>query len=301
MKKISVLLILVLLAGFSQPCEAGIFSEQKAKIEQNRIQKTTISEIKALFGEQTKQANKHSLIGLQSLYSRDFVNSDGFNYDTYMKMVEETWETYPDISYNTEIKNIDYTDNYASVEVIETAYASPEEIIGNFKAVGEMYSISKCIYHLEKHGTIWLIASEQILEETSSLKYGKTRHMNIALDAPLQTGAGKYYTVTLKADIDKGYSAIASITKENIVYPQTKSEDVFRRVSNENVLERVFLSNKNNVNEYAFASIALAQPEAVDENHVRLYMGGYAFIMTRINVIPENKYIDMKSSDKGGI
>ena len=93
MKKISVLLILVLLAGFSQPCEAGIFSEQKAKIEQNRIQKTTISEIKALFGEQTKQANKHSLIGLQSLYSRDFVNSDGFNYDTYMKMVEETWET----------------------------------------------------------------------------------------------------------------------------------------------------------------------------------------------------------------
>ena len=301
MKKISVLLILVLLAGFSQPCEAGIFSEQKAKIEQNRIQKTTISEIKALFGEQTKQANKHSLIGLQSLYSRDFVNSDGFNYDTYMKMVEETWETYPDISYNTEIKNIDYTDNYASVEVIETAYASPEEIIGNFKAVGEMYSISKCIYHLEKHGTIWLIASEQILEETSSLRYGDARYLNIALDAPLQTGAGKNYTVTLKADIKKGYSAIASISKENIVYPQTKSEDVFRRVSNDNVLERVFVSNKNNVNEYAFASVALTHAEDVDESHVRVYMSGLAFVMTRINVIPENKYVDMKSSDKGGI
>lgn len=301
MKKISVLLILVLLAGFSQPCNAGIFNAQKAKIEQNRIQKTTISEIKALFGEQTKQANKHSLVGLQSMYSKDFVNSDGFNYDTYMKMVEETWETYPDIFYQTEIKNIDYTDNYASVEVIEKAFASPSEIIGNFKAVGEMYSESKCVYHLEKHGTIWLIASEQILEENSSLKFGDARYMNIALDAPLQTGAGKNYTVTLKADIKKEYSAIASISKENIVYPQTKSEDVFRRVSNDNVLERVFVSNKNNVNEYAFASVALTHAEKVDENHVRVYMSGLAFVMTRINVIPENKYVDMKLSDKGGI
>lgn len=294
MKKISVLLILALLLSAQLPSEAGFFAEQKTKIEQQKLEKTKNAEIKALFGEMIKQANNHSLVGLQSVYSKDFTNSDGFNYDTYMKMVEETWETYPDITYSTQIKNIEFTDNYARVLVTETAVSAPKEQIGDFETIGELYSVSKCIYHLQKHGEIWQIESEDVLDETSTLKYGGARYLNIELDAPKQIGSGKYYTATLKIDVPQGVNAVASISREKIVYPQTKTEDNFRRVSNENTLERVFLSNKDNVNEYAIASVGLAQAEEQGEN-IKVYMNGLAFIMTRVNVIPENKFVTIEN------
>ena len=95
----------------------------------------------------------------------------------------------------------------------------------------------------------------------------------------------------------------ASINKENIVYPQTKSDDAFRKMPDDNILERVFLSNKDNVNEYAVASIGITRAENYTDNQIRVYMGGLAFIMTRINVIPENKFIkleDKKESAENG-
>lgn len=297
MKKISLILVLVLLLSVQIPSEAGFLTEQKTKIEQQKINKIRNTEIKALFSEMIKQANKHCLVGLQSVYSKDFVNSDGFNYDTYMKMVEDTWETYPDIAYSTRIDSIDFTDNYARVLVTETAVAAPKEQVGDFETVGELYSKSKCIYHLQKHGEIWLIESENVLEETSSLKYGGARYLNIELDTPKQIGAEKYYTASLKINIPQGVNAVASISKEKIIYPQTKSEDIFRSVSNDNTLERVFLSNNENVNEYAIASVGLAQAQAQGEN-INIQMRGLAFIMTRINVIPENKLVQRVKNEK---
>lgn len=297
MKKISVILVLALLLSVQIPAQAGFLTEQKVKIEQQKFNKARNAEIKALFGEMIKQANKHCLVGLQSVYSKDFVSSDGFNYDTYMKMVEETWETYPDIAYSTQINNIDISDNHAQVLVTETAVAAPKEQIGDFETVGELYSVSKCIYHLQKHGEIWLIISENVLDETSTLKYGGARYLNIELDVPKQIGAGKYYTASLKLDVPQGVDAVASIIREKIVYPQTKAEDTFRRVSNDNTLERVFLSNSENVNEYAMASVGLAQAQTQGEN-INISMRGLAFIMTRVNVVPENKFVKEDKKDE---
>ena len=109
MKKISVLLILALLicAAVQTPSQAGFFAEQKAKIEQNRIYKSTYNDIKNVIEQQNIYANKYDLKGLSNLYADDFVNSDGFNKDIYFKLIEETWKTYPDISYITDIKNIE--------------------------------------------------------------------------------------------------------------------------------------------------------------------------------------------------
>lgn len=291
MKKISAFLILALLLSVQMPSQASFWAEQKAKIEQQKIYKTNNAEIKALFEEMIKQANKHNLDGLLAVYSKDFVNSDGFGYDTYVKMVEETWKTYPDISYSTKINDIEFTDNYARVAVTETAVSAPKEQIENFEIVGELYSTSECIYHLQKHGKVWLIESEDVLAETSALKYGRARFVNIKLDTPKQIGAGKYYTATLKLNVPQGVNAVASISREKIIYPQTKAENNFRRVSNDNTLERVFLSNNENVNEYAIASVGLAEAEEQDEN-INIQMKGLVFIMTRINVIPNNKYVE---------
>ena len=304
-KKLSVLLITALLfsVAASLPSQAGILAVQKAKIEQNRIKKSTYNDIKNVIDQQSVFTNKYDLKGLSSLYANDFVNSDGFNKDVYFKLIDETWKTYPDITYKTEIKNIEFSDNYATVFTYETAVATSQEEIGDLTAIGELYSTSQCVYYLEKQGAKWLINSEKIIEETSTLKYGDARYINIELNAPKQIGANKDYTTTLKVDAPKDSVVIASINKENIVYPQTKSDDAFRKMPDDNILERVFLSNKDNVNEYAVASIGITRAENYTDNQIRVYMGGLAFIMTRINVIPENKFIkleDKKESAENG-
>ena len=275
MKKISVLLILALLicAAVQTPSQAGFFAEQKAKIEQNRIYKSTYNDIKNVIEQQNIYANKYDLKGLSNLYADDFVNSDGFNKDIYFKLIEETWKTYPDISYTTNIKNIEFSDNYATVFVNETAVATSRDAIGEFTAIGELYSTSQCVYHLEKHGAKWLINSEKIIEETSTLKYGDARYTNIQLNTPKQIGAGKEYTTTLKVDAPKDTVVIASINKENIIYPQEKSEDAFRKMPDDNILERLFTSNKENVNEYAVESIGIKRAEIYTDNQIRVYMG----------------------------
>lgn len=304
-KKLSVLLITALLFSIAStlPGQANILTTQKARIEQNRINRATYNDIKKVIDQQSAYTNKYDLKGLASLYANNFVNSDGFNKDVYFKLIEETWKTYPDITYKTEIKNIEFSDNYATVFTNEVAIATSQEEIGDLTAIGELYSTSQCVYYLEKQGAKWLINSEKIIEETSTLKYGDARYINIELNAPKQIGANKDYTTTLKVDAPKDSIVIASINKENIVYPQTKSDDAFRKMPDNNILERVFLSNKDNVNEYAVASIGITRAENYTDNQIRVYMGGLAFIMTRINVIPENKFIkleDKKESAENG-
>lgn len=304
-KKLSVLLITALLFSITStlPGQANILTTQKARIEQNRINRATYNDIKKVIDQQSVYTNKYDLKGLASLYANNFVNSDGFNKDVYFKLIEETWKTYPDITYKTEIKNIEFSDNYATVFTNEVAIATSQEEIGDLTAIGELYSTSQCVYYLEKQGAKWLINSEKIIEETSTLKYGDARYINIELNAPKQIGANKDYTTTLKVDAPKDSVVIASINKENIVYPQTKSDDAFRKMPDDNILERVFLSNKDNVNEYAVASIGITRAENYTDNQIRVYMGGLAFIMTRINVIPENKFIkleDKKESAENG-
>ena len=295
MKKLSVLIILTLLLANICPAEAGIISIHKSRAEQNRLYKSAYNDVKHVIDQQTVYTNKYDLDGLSSLYAKEFVNSDGFNKEVYFKLIKETWETYPDISYKTQINKIEVGENYATVYVDEVAVATSKETVEDLTVIGELYSTSKCVYYLEKQGSKWLISSEKVLDETSTLKYGDARYADIKLNVPKQIGAGKEYTASLNVVTPANSVIIASISKENIVYPQTKSEDAFRKLTDNSVLERVFTSNKNNVNEYAVASVGITLAESVSDTQARIYMGGLAFIMTRINVIPENKFIQTES------
>ena len=295
MKKLSVLIILTLLLANICPAEAGIISLHKSRAEQNRLYKSAYNDVKRVIDQQTVYTNKYDLDGLSSLYAKEFVNSDGFDKEVYFKLIKETWETYPDISYKTQINKIEVGENYATVYVDEVAVATSKETVEDLTVIGELYSTSKCVYYLEKQGSKWLISSEKVLDETSTLKYGDARYADIDLNVPKQIGAGKEYTASLNVVTPVDSVIIASISKENIVYPQTKSEDAFRKLTDNSVLERVFTSNKNNVNEYAVASVGITRAESVSDTQARIYMGGLAFIMTRINVIPENKFIQTES------
>ena len=203
-------------------------------------------------------------------------------------MIEETWKTYPDICYKLEIKNIEFSDNYANVTTEETAIATSKEQIGKYETAGELYSISKCEYYLEKHGQIWQIASERVIDETSTLKYGDARFIDIKLSTPKQVGASKYYTTTLKIDAPKDTVMVGSINRKTLTYPPSETPEAYRRISG-NTLERVFQANKENLNETIVSSVGFTHTQNYDESKIRVYMSGLAFIMKRVNVIPKGQ------------
>ena len=68
-----------------------------------------------------------------------------------------------------------------------------------------------------------------------------------------------------------------------IKYPQEKPEDVFRKMPQDNILERMFLANKDGKNEYNIASVGMTKSR-IYGGQVQLYLAGIAFIMTRVNI-----------------
>lgn len=279
------------------PAQANIFKVYKARIEQNKEIKNTRAEIKDLFVKQLEYVNNKNYDKLFDLYSDNFVNNDGFNKKVYFKLIKDTWQSYPDVVYGTTIRDIQFEGNYAAVQTFETALATTHEEKDGIDAYGELTSVANSIYYLQKFGDNWQIVSEQVLSEKSALKYGDARFIKMDLTAPEVVNAGTSYTAALDIDLADDENAIASIDRQIIIYPTQKFEENFRKLSDENTLERMFIANKNNVNEYSMASIGIAKSEIYDETNVRVYVSGIAFLMTRVNVIPENKHIDMTAEE----
>ena len=290
MKRFLLVIIISLFINtlYGMPGQAGYISDKKAKIEKSKIEKSYKQEIIELFNKQDKYAAKYDLKGLKTLYSPNFMDNDGYNKEVYFSLVQDTWDTYPDITYETKIKNIKLNGDYATVETQESAIATSDDI--ERAIVGELHSNSNCIYHLQRFSNKWEITAEQVIEEHSTLKYGEARFIDIKLEAPKLIGAGQDYTVTLKADLPNKYIAIASINQEKIVNPAQKPEESFKRLSDTNTLSRMFSANTDNLNEYSVASIGLTSATTGDDGKIRIYMNGLAFVMTRINVIPKNNF-----------
>ncbi len=295
MKRFLFVLTLLSVLSTSVPLEAraGFIADYKARISENRQLENTEKEIREVFNTQDKFTNSYNFEGLYKLYSDDFMNSDGYNKEVYFKLIKETWETYPEITYQTKILNINVTSNYATVETKETAFAVTEENSEYISAVGELRSEAHCIYHLKRDKGKWLIAAEDILDERSALKYGDARFIKMELNAPTLIGAGENYSAELKVDMPADQIVIASIASEKIVQPVEPAPERYRKLPSDQILERLFIANTDNVNEYSIASVGVTKTEPVDEENVKVYMNGLAFLMTRVNVVPKNNFINM--------
>lgn len=286
-------LLSVLSISVSLEARAGFIADYKARISENRQLENTEKEIREVFNTQDEFTNSYNFEGLYKLYSDDFMNSDGYNKEVYFKLIKETWETYPEITYQTKILNINVTSNYATVETKETAFAVTEENSEYISAVGELRSEAHCIYHLKRDKGKWLIAAEDILDERSALKYGDARFIKMELNAPTLIGAGENYSAELKVDMPADQIVIASIASEKIVQPVEPAPERYRKLPSDQILERLFIANTDNVNEYSIASVGVTKTEPVDEENVKVYMNGLAFLMTRVNVVPKNNFINM--------
>ncbi len=293
MRKIIFILLLAFFMALQVPqAQASLISNRSYRSEQAREVKQDVKKIKHLFKIHNEYANKHDIKALSELYSDKYINNDGFDKTVYFKSIEATWKACEDISYTTKIQSISVNGDYAEVEVVETALGTVMENYEFMQIAGEIHSKSKGIYHLERSSDKWYISGETSLGDESSLLYGDARFMNIELQVPAQVEAGETYTATVKVDADENMFILGSIDRDSIVYPPKIPQNNLRALPKSQVLERVIKSNTDNLNEYAVVSLVMSNVKQTGPENLRAYMAGLACIMKRINVIPQNNFIN---------
>lgn len=255
-------------------------------------------EIAKLFADQTCYSTKHNLDKLKTIYADSYTNSDGFDKNTYLEMVQKTWDQYPSTTYSTLVKGSYIDGDYAIVQAQETAYGLTQDFVDNVKGHGVIESDSCTLYYLQKIGPNWKITSSSPIYENTSLKYGSAKTMNISLSAPSQVKSGDNYTATLYTAIPPHSVILGSITNESISYPQKTPKDVFRAVKRDGSLERVLKANSENHNEYAVASLGITKASVEENNKVNIGISGMAFILTRVNVVPQIVNTIQETNDK---
>lgn len=281
-----VICIFMTLNGCSQVYATSL-SENSSFINTNYTERHLKNQIKKTFNEHLKYAQKHNLSALSNMYDENFISSDGFDKKTYFKLIEDTWNTYKNISYTIEIEDIVLEGDKAKVLVYETAAATTLQLDNEFKISSELESYSNGTYYLQKINNKWKFTGEKVSNEKSFLKYGDTKYITMDLNAPLSVQPNEYYTSTLSVNLPPNTLAVASIGREKITYPQDKSDEAFRKLPDDNILERMFYANKDGNNEYNIATIGLSKSE-INGTKIKVYMTGIAFIITRVNVEDNN-------------
>jgi len=221
------------------------------------------------------------------LYSEDYINSDGFDNKLFFKLIKGTWDTYPNIKYKFKVKSIDVTGDYATVAIEETSTAT-----GIAPDNGTLTSFANNVYYLKRFPDGWKIVSDYILNEKTVLAYGAAKDSIIELSAPSQIFAGTEYTATLTVIPPENTLVIASIGKEKVTHPQKSAKEVFRKLPEDFILERLFIANTDNINEYVVASVGLTKADVKPDKKLSIKVSGLAYAMTRINVTPINKFIE---------
>ena len=296
MKKIVYLLIIsaLIMPLTTLYTEASLISDRRYRLEQRREQRQDVKQIKKLLEIHNNFANQHDLKNLSTLYADTYVNNDGFNKKVYFKSIEATWQACKDLTYTTDIIDIEITGDYANVNVIETAIGTVTDTIESMPVTGEIHSISTGIYHLVKINDNWFISGETALSDESSLLYGDARFMNIEILAPAQVSSGETYTSTVKVDTDEKTFIMGSIDHDPITYPAGSPKNELRAMPQSQILERVLKANTDNLNEYTIASLAISKAKQTNEKNFQIYVAGLACVMRRVNVIPKNNFIKLE-------
>ena len=243
-----------------------------------------------MLNSQIKYANKMNFDKFISTYDKEYKNGDGYNLEIYSKLVKELWENYNNIKYSIKIKDITFEDNgLAKVTLVETSHA---DIPVTKKMCGILHSEANSVYYLKKINGKWKVTSDVILDEETSMLYGDAVDLDIKLTAPLQVTPGYEYTASLEFTPPKDTFAIASIAKDKVEYPQQQPQEVFRKLPEDNILERLFIANKDNANEYVIASIGLTKADIKDDFSIKLSLTGFGYRIIRVNVVDEKTLSD---------
>ena len=151
---------------------------------------------------------------------------------------------------------------------------------------GVLKSEADSVYYMKKINGKWKVTSDKINEEVTSMLYGEAINLDIKLTAPHKVTPGYEYTATLEFEPPKDTFAIASIAKDKVEYPQKQAKEVFRKLPDDHILERLFIANSDKADEYVIASIGLTKA-AVKDMSIKLSLTGFGYQIIRVNVVDE--------------
>lgn len=293
MKKILLALTLTILLSNQVMAEASEaeLNEKLSSIGFGKIfSREPKEQITSMFEKYQKHANNHNLTKVRSYYSDKYANADGFDVDTYFSLIKQTWEMYPDMKYTTTIKSIDVNGDYATVQTGETSWGTAKEPSEYLQDNGSLESCSEVIYFLEKIGNNWKIVSDTAVSEKTYLKYGDAKDIAMDIVSPKIAVAGSDYSVMLEAEMPSNMMILGSITNEKITYPTEKPKEVFRKLKEDGILERIVQANTEGYNENAVISLGVTKAEISEDQDIRLNVSGVAFLMSRVNVVQKKKF-----------
>ena len=287
MKKIIIVIALYVF------CINSVFATENISLKNNFRTKYNEYSIKYFIKKQNFLANRKALKPLLKTYSNDYINYDGYNKAEYETLIKDIWLSYPKITYKSDIEKITFLSS-AEAEVYVKEY-SKSKLPKYANLEGSLNSVSSTVYRLKKNGKKWLTLSDRVLDEDTSMLYGDAQKLDISLKAPQNVQPLKEYTSTLEIKNYNDDLVIASIAKEQIEYPHKVAKEVFRKLPDDGILERLFIANDNNKNEYIMASIGLTKTD-INKEKIKVYLIGYGYKIIRVNVNDNN--LDEVGNDK---
>jgi hypothetical protein len=243
-------------------------------------------QINLFLSDYFKALKTHSVKKIGELYANNYKSEDGFNKTELMKLLKDSWEASPDLTYSQEIKDIRLSGNSAAIELYENVKGTTKQMSDITKDKGLIESTSKSVMYLARFGNGWKIVSDNTLYEQTSLKYGAARNFNINIDVPEVVLPSDNYTISLRTEIPDNMFAIGSITKEKLTASPQRQEEVFRQVPvSMNLLERVVKAGDGEENELAVGAVSYCEVSKNPINQPVINLTGTAVVMKRVNII----------------
>ncbi len=250
-----------------------------------------VQAVQAVLQDLINASNKHDIDGVLKHYAPSFTSGDSLSLKDVRGLIQDTWQMFPDIHYDSQILEIRTSGNWATVESIDTASATGklDPVVSN--KPGAMKSRSRGMLYLHKVGKAWEILSDATLYEKATIIYGPFDSVNIDVESPEQVFAGDSYTAKVKVGVPAGSIAFATLSQEPLIYPQHASKDKFRTLSSDKTdLERIFKANNTNNNEVITATVGFTEIGQDDQERPTINLKGIMTVVKRVNVIPKSTF-----------
>jgi ketosteroid isomerase-like protein len=236
-------------------------------------------------------SNRHDLDGVLKHYAPNFTSGDSLSLKDVRGLIQDTWQMFPDIRYDSQVLEIRTSSSWATVESIDTATATAKIDPVVSSKPGTMKSRSRGMLYLHKVGKQWEILSDATLYEKATIIYGPFDNVSIDVESPEQVFAGDSYTAKVKVGVPSGNIAFATLSQEPLTYPQHASKDKFRTLSSDKTdLERIFKANATNNNEVITATVGFTEIGQDEQERPTINLKGIMTVVKRVNVIPKSSY-----------
>jgi len=294
------LLTAVLTALLTVPMTSGLLPAQAAakapsvpamNVEMTKTDNQDMAAVQEVLRDLIAASNKHDLDGVLKHYAPNFTSGDSLSLKDVRGLIQDTWQMFPDIHYDSQVLEIRTNGTWATVESIDTASASAKIDPVVSTKPGSMKSRSRGMLYLHKVGKQWEIISDATLYEKATIIYGPFDNVNIDVEGPEQVFAGDPYTAKVRVGVPAGNIAFATLSQEPLTYPQHASKDKFRTLSSDKTdLERIFKANTTNNNEVITATVGFTEIGQDEQERPTINLKGIMTVVKRVNVIPKSTF-----------